>query len=60
MFSIQIGDNALNSAADGGHVNIVDVLLRMKPDLITQTDNVSKQFSSNYRLDDRNRSRGLP
>ena len=41
---LQYGETVLHRAAVGGNQDIVDLLLKKKPDLITQTDNVSKQI----------------
>ena len=41
---LQNGETVLHRAAVGGNQDIVDLLLKKKPDLITQTDNVSKQI----------------
>ena len=41
---LQRGMTVLHRAAVGGNQDIVDLLLKKKPDLITQTDNVSKQI----------------
>ena len=41
---LQDGKTALHYAAQGGNQDIIDLLLKKKPDLIIQTDNVSKQI----------------
>ena len=41
---LQYGKTALHHAAVGGSADVVDLLSR-HPDMITQTDNVSKQIT---------------
>ena len=41
---LQLGDNALNTAAYGGHSDIVKMMLDKYPDMIKQTSNVSEQI----------------
>ena len=40
---LQAGWTPLHAAAYQGHVDMVDLLLKHNPDVITQTDNVSVQ-----------------
>ena len=41
---LQLGQTALHEAAEGGHVDVISLLLKQDPNLITKTDNVSKQL----------------
>ena len=41
---LQDGNNALNTAAIGGHSDIVRMMLDRYPDMIKQTNNVSEQI----------------
>ena len=41
---LQYGMTVLHCAAEGGNQDIVDLLLKKKPDLIVQADDVSKQI----------------
>ena len=41
---LQNGKTALHYAAEEGYPDVADLLLKKKPDLIIQTDNVSKQI----------------
>ena len=41
---LQFGNNALHTAAYGGHSDIVRMMLKKYPDMIKQTDNVSEQI----------------
>ena len=44
---LQDGTNALMLAAVGGHCDVVEFITNQYPSMMTRTNNVSKQISSN-------------